>query len=634
MPAAIDESRNFFELELAKPEVDVQRRINGDIILRSPISLAPYPDNIAEYLHKWSKADPTRTFLAERNDAGAWEHLSYAGAAEKADAVSQWLIDYEDAGEQPVATLGDNSIDMAMIKLGAMQIGVPFLPISPAYSLMSENFFKLKHVVDELRPSLIYAPSIASFANSLRALDLKAKGIRVISDAPHPEFPDAILLSDVLSTKPTSNVAARRKAVTPDTIGKILLTSGSTGMPKGVINTHRMMCSNSTAMDQLWIFLEKSPPVMVDWLPWNHTFGSNFNFNQILRNGGSMYIDAGKPVPQKFEQTLRNLRDVQQTVLFNVPRGFDMLLPVLEADRDFGRHVFEKLEMIFYAAAALPPHLWKRIDDLAVRYRGKRIPILSALGSTETAPAATMCHWPAADIGGVGLPVPGCEIKLVPIDSKLEIRVRGANVTPGYYNRADLNAGAFDEEGYFKLGDAVAFIDPNRPDRGLRFDGRISENFKLSSGTWVQVSDLRLSAISAASPVIEDAVVTGHDREHVGLLIFPNLAGCRSICDAPHASSEEIVVNPKIHAHLANTLASLNASNPGSSRRIDRVLLMAAPPSVDGGEITDKGYINQRAVLDGRAALVERLYAENPSPEIVFIPAKPMADLRPVAATV
>ncbi len=618
MSAFAPTSHDFIDIALATPAVDVERRDSGEILLRSPLPLAAHARHVGEYLQHWAKADPARSFLVERDTAGVWQHLSFGQAAQRADVVSQWLIDHGHNADRPVAALCDNCVNMALLKLGAMQIGIPFLPVSPAYSLMSENFAKLKHVVSELQPSLIYVPSLSQFARALKALNLT--GIQVVADAAHPDFPDAIPFVDLLAPKLGPQVAQRRDAVGPDTVAKILLTSGSTGMPKGVINTQRMMCANGTAVDQVWMFLTKTRPVLVDWLPWNHTFGTNFNFNQVLRHGGTMYIDAGKPAPGKLDITLKNLREVQQTLLYNVPRGYDMLLPALEAEDDFARHVFEKLDVIFYAGAALPPHLWQRLEALAIKHRGKRLPILSSLGSTETGPVASFCHWPASDIGGVGLPVPGCTLKLVPDGGKLEMRVKGANVTPGYYRRADLTEQAFDDEGFFKLGDAVAFIDPERPERGLRFDGRVSENFKLSSGTWVQVGDIRLSAISAAAPAIQDAVVTGHDREEVGLLIFPNLDGCRKICNAPEATMADLMSCPELHAHLARTLSVFNGANPGSSRQISRVLVMATPASIDGNEITDKGYINQRAVLEGRAAEVSRLYAGTAQPDVVLIP--------------
>lgn len=619
MAAFASTAHDFLDIELARPAVDVERRESGVIVLRSPLPLAAHARHVGEHLQQWAAADPVRSFLAERNAAGAWQHLSYGEAAQRADAVSQYLLDQGHGSDRPVAALCDNCINVALLKLGAMQVGIPFLPISPAYSLMSEDFARLKYIVAEFSPSLIYVSSLAPFARALRAID--ADSVQLVADDGHAEFETAVSFRQMVSGGAGPAVEERRKSVGADTIAKILLTSGSTGMPKGVINTQRMLCANGAAIDQVWPFLTQKPPIIVDWLPWSHTFGTNFNFNQILRNGGTMYIDAGKPAPGKLDITLRNLREIQPTLLYNVPRGFDMIIPALEQDEAFGRHVFEKLDVIFYAGAALPPHLWQRLDALAVKHRGRRLPILSALGSTETAPVASFCHWSAADIGGVGLPVPGCELKLVPDGGKLEMRVRGANVTPGYYRRPDLTEKAFDHEGFFKLGDAVAFIDPARPERGLRFDGRVSENFKLLSGTWVQVGHLRLAAISAAAPAIQDAVVTGHDREEVGLLIFPSLEGCRKICNAPDASLSEIAARPELHAYLVKTLGAFNVANPGSSRQIARVLIMTTPPSIDGNEITDKGYINQRAVLERRADLVERLYADRPQSDVVVIAA-------------
>jgi feruloyl-CoA synthase len=505
---------------------------------------------------------------------------------------------------------------MALLKLGAMQVGIPFLPISPAYSLLSENFAKLKYVVAQFTPSLIYVPTIASFARALRALPMG--GIDLVADVADPDWPRATPFDELLGTNASAEVERRYAAIGPDSIAKILLTSGSTGMPKGVINTQRMLCANGASIDQVWPFLSERPPVLVDWLPWNHTFGTNFNFNQILRHGGTLWIDAGKPVPGKIEMTVKNLREVQPTLLYNVPRGFDALLPALEQDPDFAKHVFERLDIIFYAGSALPPHLWQRLDELAIRTRGERIPILSSLGSTETGPVATLCHWRAAEIGGIGLPVPGVTIKLVPEGQKLEMRVKGPNVTPGYFRAPELTAKAFDAEGFFLLGDAVKFVDPVRPEAGLRFDGRVSENFKLATGTWVHVGELRVAAISAAAPAIHDCVVTGHDRDEVGLLVFLNLDASRKLCGAADA---ELTSHPALQRHVRDALLAFNRRNPGSSRRIGRVLLMTEPPSIDDNEITDKGYINQRAVLERRAAWVTQLYANEPQANVMIIDA-------------
>ncbi|MCK9917504.1 feruloyl-CoA synthase [Microbacteriaceae bacterium K1510] len=604
----------YSSVALAAPAVDVEHGGNGEIVLTSSLPLSDTPRQINDYLRLWAAKAPERIFLAERRADGSWRKLSYGEAADAANRISSSLIARGHGPDNPVAALCDNCINMALLKLGAMQVGIPFLPVSPAYSLMSENFAKLKHVATLFTPSLIYVPAIAPFARALKAMGFAGD---LVSDAPDKDWADAITFDDLLTQAPAANVENRYAEVGPDSVAKILLTSGSTGMPKGVINTQRMMCANGVAIDAVWPFLTEKPPVIVDWLPWNHTFGTNFNFNQILRHGGTMWIDAGKPVPGKLDITLRNMREIQPTLLYNVPRGFDAILPTLEADDAFARHVFEKLDIIFYAGSALPSHLWQRLDALSIRVRGERIPILSSLGSTETAPVSTLCHWRASESGGVGLPVPGVSVKLVPEGQKLEIRVKGPNITPGYYRQPDLTEKAFDEEGFFKLGDAVRFVDPDRPESGLLFDGRVSENFKLSSGTWVHVGELRIGAISAAAPAIMDAVVTGHDRDEVGLLAFLNPVACRDICGAD--AQGEVAHHPALHAHIRAAFAAFNRDNTGSSRRIARVLLLTEPPSIDGNEITDKGYINQRGVLERRAALVARLHSDDAQPDVVVL---------------
>jgi feruloyl-CoA synthase len=620
----------YSSVALAAPAVDAERRGNGEIVLRSRMALGEIPRQVNDYLRLWAAKTPERIFLGERRPDGSWRKLSYGETADAANRISTSLIERGHSSDNPVAALCDNCINMALLKLGAMQVGIPFLPVSPAYSLMSENFAKLEYVLKLCTPSLIYVPTLAPFARALNAVKFAGD---LVSDLRDEAWPRAALGFDDLLTHERSDVFAMRYAeVGPDTVAKILLTSGSTGMPKGVINTQRMMCANGVAIDIAWPFLADKPPLIVDWLPWNHTFGTNFNFNQILRHGGTMWIDGGKPVPGKLEITLMNMREIQPTLLYNVPRGFDAILPTLEADDAFARHVFENLDIIFYAGSALPPHLWQRLDALAIRVRGERIPILSSLGSTETAPVSTLCHWRASESGGVGLPVPGVGVKLVPDGHKLEIRVKGPNVTPGYFREPDLTEKAFDEEGFFKLGDAVKFVDPARPASGLLFDGRVSENFKLSSGTWVHVGELRLGVISAAAPVILDAVITGHDRDEVGVLAFLSPIGCREVCGAK--SQGDTAQHPTLHAHIRRSFEAFNRENAGSSRRIGRVLLMTEPPSIDGNEITDKGYINQRAVLERRAALVKRLYAQERHPDVVFLDttaiAAHLAQLRPL----
>ncbi len=388
--------------------------------------------------------------------------------------------------------------------------------------------------------------------------------------------------------------------LTPDTTAKILFTSGSTGIPKGVVNTHRMLCANQQMMAQVWPFLTDKLQTIVDWLPWNHTFGGNFCFNMMLSLGGTLYIDGGKPAPGLVDVTVRNLRDVSPTLYFNVPRGYDLLMPHLERDAALRRHFFRDLGLVFYAAAALPPNLWERLERLAMAEKDGALAMVSSWGSTETAPSAATVHYPIDRAGVIGLPNPGCELKLVPFAGKLEVRVRGPHVTPGYYRRDDLTHEAFDEDGFYRIGDALRFADRAVPERGLMFDGRVAEDFKLTTGTWVPVGAVRLNVIAALDPLVQDAVITGHDRDEVGALLFLN-----------PSTTKDVPAN-RLRQCVADALTALSRDG-GSSTRPVRALVMSEPPSIDGNEITDKGYINQRAVIERRAELVERLYSDDPS---------------------
>ncbi|MFZ5510668.1 MAG: feruloyl-CoA synthase [Pseudomonadota bacterium] len=595
----------------APAQVDVERRSDGSLVLRSPQPLAPYARCLGSHLERWAREAPERVFLAERAGSG-WRTLTYSDALEHVRRIGAALLARGLSAQRPVALLSDNSIHHALLTLAAMHVGVPAAPVSPAYSLMSQDHDKLRGILSLLRPGLIYANDGAKFAAALNAVD--PGGAEVVTDADFAR----------LTAAPAGpEVDAAYAAVGPDTVAKILFTSGSTGVPKGVINTQRMLCSNQQAIAQAWPFVTRHAPVIVDWLPWNHTFGGNHNFNMILANGGSLYIDEGKPMPGLVERTVANLRDIAPTLYFNVPRGFDMLLPYLESDAELRRRFFSRLQIIFYAAAALPQNLWQRLEALARRSRGEAVPFLSAWGSTETAPMATTVHFPISHAGVIGLPAPGCEIKMVPAAGKLELRVRGPNVTPGYWQRPDLTAAAFDEEGFYKIGDAGRFADPGDPAKGLEFDGRIAEDFKLMSGVWVRVGALRVKAVAELAPVAQDIVVTGHDREEVGFLIFPNLTACRSLCPELPADAPlpQVLGDARVVARVQEGMQRLAAAG-GSSMFATRALLMAEPPSIDAGEITDKGYINQRAVLERRAALVQRLYADRPDGEVIALAAQ------------
>jgi feruloyl-CoA synthase len=575
----------------APPEILVEHRRDGAIVLRSPLKLGTQARAVGEWLLHWARKAPDRTFLAERQGE-SWRTLSYRGALELVRRVGQGLLNRKLDASKPVVILSDNSVDHALLALGAMHVGVPLAPVSPAYSLMSRDFAKLKAIFELLRPGLVWTADPPKFAQALTAAGA----------SPTP-------IAELLAAEATPAVDAAFERVGPDTVAKILFTSGSTGTPKGVINTQRMLTVNQEQYALIWPFLEARPLVLVDWLPWNHTFGGNSNFCMMLRNGGTLHIDAGKPAPGLVETSVRNLKEVAPTIYFNVPRGFDLLLPFLEKDAELRANFFRELDLMVYAGAALPQNLWERMQQLALAERGSRIPLISAWGSTETAPLATAVHYPVDRAGIIGLPVPGCELKLVPAAGKLEARVKGPNVTPGYYGRDDLTKAAFDEEGYYRIGDALKFADPQDPGLGLAFDGRIAEDFKLSTGTWVHVGVTRVRLIAAGDPIIQDAVVTGHERSEVGALVFLNAAAVKA----------GGLDDSGVRGHLRAAMKKLAAeTGGGSSTHPVRALIMSEPPSIDANEITDKGYINQRAVLERRAALVERLHADSPSSEVIL----------------
>ena len=597
-------------LDFAPARVDTENLPGGGFILRSPMKLDPYASNLCEHLMDWAERTPDRKFLAERDPEGRWRGISFGEARDLARSIAQALLERGVTLDRPVMILSDNGIENGLLQLAAMHVGIPVVPTSPAYSLMSRDFGKLKHVFGLIRPKLVFAADGAMFAKALGALDLE--GVEVVVARNPPEGLGVTAFAALAGTAPTGAVDAAQSRVGPDTVAKILFTSGSTGLPKGVLNTHRMLCSNQQAIAQIWPFVTRRPPVLVDWLPWSHTFGGNHNFNMILRNGGTLYIDAGKPAPGLVEKTVANLRDVAPTLYFNVPRGFDMIVPYLEQDEALRDHFFSNLDTIFYAAAALPQNLWERLEALSVATRGEKVVMTSAWGATETAPLVTGVHFPIDRAGVIGIPAPGSEIKMIPNAGKLEMRVRGPNVTPGYYKRDDLTREAFDEDGFYKIGDAGRLADPDDPAKGILFDGRVAEDFKLLTGSWVSTGTLRVAAIAAGAPIIQDAVVAGHDRDEVGLLVFPSPVGAAKVAGLdPGTPLPEIVANQEVREALRTGLAAYNAENPGSSARIGRALLLKEPPNIDANEITDKGYINQRAVLERRTRLVETLYSDD-----------------------
>ena len=601
-------------IPMASPEVEVENLGDGGVILRSPQPIGEYPDSQNAWLVAWAEETPDAIFVADRTGPnGEWRRVSYKDFLAQVKSIGQALLNRNLSVDRLVAILSDNAVDNALLLFGAMHVGIPVVPISPAYSLMSQDFGKLKYIIGMVSPGLVYVADGEKFGNALKAIDIGE--VEIVVSENSPKSGKSTLFGDLLATEPTTDVDQAYAKVGPDTIAKILFTSGSTGQPKGVINTQRMLCSNQQAMAQCWPFVSEKPPVVVDWLPWNHTFGGNYVLNMTLRNGGTIYVDGGKPAPGIIEQTVANLKDISPTIYNNVPRGFDMLLPYLESDAELRESFFKNLDVIFYAAAALTQTAWERLEALSEKATGQRVMMLSGWGSTETAPDNTIVYWPIKKAGVIGLPIPGTEIKLVPNEDKLEVRVRGPNIMPGYWKQEELTKEVFDEDGFYCIGDAARYEDPLDPRKGIVFDGRVSENFKLSTGTWVSVGNLRTAVVAAADNVIQDAVIAGHDRDEIGILVFPNIAGCRALCPdlAEEAPLDEVIEQPSVRQALVEGLQSHNINNPGSSTRIMRALIMTEPPNIDANEITDKGYMNQRAVLSRRAGMVEILFADTGS---------------------
>ena len=603
-------------VKLGPADVTVERRGDGAILLRSPHPLPPHPQKLTERLAHWAKAAPDRVFLAQRDAPSAsgsgWRTLSFAQTLAAVRSIAAALLARDLSAERPVAILSGNDIEHALLALAAMHVGIPYAPISVPYSLLSQDFGKLAAIMGQLSPGLVFAANGKAFARAIAAT-VPAQAEIVIAADPADDRPGTAF-AVLAATPPTTAVEAAHAAVTPDTIAKFLFTSGSTGQPKGVINTQRMLCANQAMIAAGLPFLRDEPPTVVDWLPWNHTFGSNHNFGLALDNGGSLYIDEGKPLPGAIEATVRNLRDVAPTIYFNVPKGYEMLLPYLTSDRALREKFFSRLKVMFYAGASLAEHVSRGLQVLAVQATGERIIFLSSLGSTETAPAALACTFESERAGNIGLPLPGVELKLVPREGKLEARLRGANITPGYWRAPQLTADAFDAEGFYKIGDALKFDDADDPSKGLLFDGRLAEDFKLATGTWVSVGPLRAAFIAHFAPLVRDVVLAGADRDEIAVLVFPDLDACRALAPTlpAAASPRAVLADAKVFSEFARHLTSFNAAATGTSNRIARLMLLTEPPSLDIGEMTDKGSINQRAVLANRAGFVEQLYSDAP----------------------
>ncbi|NPU23199.1 feruloyl-CoA synthase [Bradyrhizobium sp. LMG 8443] len=599
------------------PVVNVERRDDGTIYLRPTQPLGDYPLRITDRLHHFAKTTPQRVFMAERVGPEGWRELSYATLLAASRHIASGLLARGLSPDRPVMILSGNSIDHALVAFGSLYAGVPFCPVSPAYSLVSRDYGKLAYLMKLLTPGLVFVDDADKFADALIAN--VPEGTEIVASFGSVPGRKITMLADLIASPLFAGLDAVHDKIGPDTIAKFLLTSGSTGNPKAVINTQRMICANQVMIRETLAFLKDEPPVIIDWLPWNHTFGGNHNIGLTLFNGGSMYLDQGKPVPGGIEETVRNLREISPTVYFNVPKGYESLLPYFREDPGLRKTFFSRLHAMFFSGAALAPHVWNELDELSVAETGTRVPMLTGLGSTETAPFFMSVNPRTSRSGHVGLPVPGNEAKLVPNNGKMEVRAKGPNVTPGYWRLPEVSAAAFDSEGYYQMGDALKPVDPNDFNAGFDFDGRVAEDFKLASGTWVSVGPLRARFVAACAPLARDVIIAGINRDEIAAIVVLDLDGCRLINPTlPMDDLAATAADPLIVAAFRERFAKFQGTATGSSTRITRAVLLGVPLSIDKGEVTDKGSINQRAVLENRKDLIERIYAATPGDDIIL----------------
>ena len=605
-------------------DATLETRADGCRILRSTEALRWFPDRLTDALEQWAAEAPDRTLVAKRDPrapwSGDWRRVSYAEFLRNIQAVGQALIERGLSAERPLAILSDNDIEYLTLAFGAMWVGVPYVPVSSAYSLISTDYGKLRHILDTVTPGMVFASS-AAYAKAIQAV--VPADVAVVLTEGAVEGRETLSVEQLLATVPGEAAAAAHALVGPDTIAKFLFTSGSTKAPKGVINTNRMICANQQMIHQCLNFLASEPPVLVDWLPWNHTFGGNHNVGITLYNGGTLYIDDGKPTPAGIKETLRNLREISPTVYFNVPKGFEEIARAMDTDHQLRDTLFARCKAFMFAGAGLSQAVWDKLYQHGEAAVGERVRVMTGLGMTETAPSCTFAVGTDVRSGYIGLPVPGVEVKLVPVDGKTEIRFRGPNVMPGYWRAPEQTSEAFDEEGFYRTGDAVKWVDPEHPNRGLLFDGRTAEDFKLSTGTFVSVGPLRAKVVAEGHPCIQDAVVTGLNRDEVGLLVFPRADEVRKLAGVHDGVPfPDVLHQPVVRAFFQGVADRLWAGGTGSANRPARMHVLAEPPQIDKGEVTDKGSINQRAVLAARAALVEALYEGRDSDPFLIVPKK------------
>jgi len=588
----------------APPNVELLARPDGALLLRSRDPLLAYPQNTGAVLDRWASERPSRVFLAER-DGEAWRTITYAEMRDAVRGVAAAFLELGLDRETPIALLSGASIAHAIVSLAAQYVGIPAAPVSPPYSILYGDLRRLHLVLSALAPRLAFADDAGLYRDALASIDASVPLLVARGTGPRD---DVLRLENLVTTPVSERVDTIHRNVNPDDIAKILFTSGSTGEPKGVVNTFRMLCSNQQMLAQVWPHLRRDDVILNDWLPWHHTFGGNHNFNMVLFNGGTLYIDDGRPMPGRFERSLQNMREHPPTLYFNVPRGHAMLVEAMNVDETFAKRFFSRLRLIQNAAAALPPSTWNAMRELSQRYASREIAIVGAWGLTETAPAVTAIHYPLRDSADVGLPLPGTEVLFVKSEHRLEVRVKGPNVTPGYWRSPELTAKAFDAEGFYRTGDAMKFQDPGDPAQGLLFDGRIAENFKLSNGTWVDAGGVRVAVLSAAGSLVDDCIVCGENRDEIGVLL---ILGARA--RAAHAQTDSL------RDALASVLRVHNAGAGGSTSRIGRAIYTFEALSPVEGEITDKGSVNQRRVLDRRPQLVDRLFGDAADAEVIVL---------------
>jgi len=601
---------NTTGLTLVPHAVKMERR-TVDLVMTSRTPCDPVVSNTGVWLDKWAEDAPSRIFLAERSGAG-WRELGYAEVRDAVHAIAASLAARGMGASTPIVIMSGNSVDHALLSLGAQYAGVPTVPLAEQYSLIPEAHERLVYVLNKVKPTMAFVDDAARYGAAISRPELD--GVEIVASRTDGAPVQVTSFDDLLRGNAGVDLASVHAKVGPDTLAKILFTSGSSSDPKGVLTTHHMMCANQAQMASVLPFLKERAPRIMDWLPWNHVFGGSHNTLMMLAHGGSLYIDNGKPTSAAFPQTVANIIDKPGTLSFNVPVGFGMLVHEMETNLELRKAYFSELDMLFYAGASLPQDVWTRLEEMAIEVRGRLPLMISSWGMTETAPATIMVHEPIGRSGVIGVPLPGTELKLIPDDEmRCELRVKGPNIMSGYWGDKEKSAAAFDEEGFLITGDAVRFVNPDDPERGLSFDGRVSEDFKLLTGTWVQAGKLRLDALDRLRGLVQDVVVCGHDRGEIGLFIFPKP-------DQVHGdnSSDGAVIDPELQAAIESRLRTMAKASSGSAKRIARAIILADPPSLKDSEVTDKGSLNVRKIITRRADLLERLY-DNEDPALIRV---------------